>query len=395
MYKKNILAMMALSIAQIGGVSAQQRAYTDSSAFNPETSHFSRMTTLESWVADKYHNDKDLMQRIQKNVAMTVPENPFSLHFALPIRNNSGDNRYFGKSFRTLSAIELPFLQYVQQQSASKKLITLEIAASIGMVSWKVPYAFNQTGTHYANDLSAEMLSKEFQSFIKSRLLGTDLKKHIETVAGDCFQLLDQQPSLRGTVDAIYVQNLEHFFNPIQHQSFLSLLDDLLAENGQAFLCAHSFKFGIDTTHPLFKLYSARKADGDIYPGFAAYEVAFTGIQNTQTIVGDAQISNVSRPADETEAQKIDVGSPQSIGSRFIPPMGQVELLRIKNHVVENSFSPSIYRNAVEFHPNLEVVDAFFMDGNGKRLDKWGKGVTHAATIIKKKPRVSTTELMQ
>ncbi|MBW8309285.1 MAG: hypothetical protein K0M45_06575 [Candidatus Paracaedibacteraceae bacterium] len=397
MYKKNILAMMALSFAQVGSVSAQQNTYDYSSAFNPETAHFSKMVTIESWVADKHHSNEELMQRVQKNVAMTVPENSFSLHFTLPIKNNEGDDRYFGKSFPTLQDVELPFLQYVKQTLTLKEEpITLELAASIGMVSWKVPFAFSQEGTHYANDLSSLMLDSQFQKMVTNRLQETGLEKYLKTLPGDCFQLLEQHPSLRNKVDAIYVQNLEHFFNPTKHQSFLSLLDDLLAENGQAFLCAHSFKFGIDTAHPLFKLYSSRKAEGDIYPGFAAFDVEFIGIHKTALTVGDAVISNVSRPTDDTEAQKIDIGLPQDIGSHFIRPMGrQVELFKMKNHVVENSFSPSIYRNAVALHPNLEVIDAFFMDGKGKRLEKWGKDVHHAAAIIKKKPRTSIAEEVQ
>jgi hypothetical protein len=384
MYRKNILAIITMSVAQLIEVSAQQAAYYESSAFNPETTHFSQMATIKTWIANQHHENKELMQRVQQNVAMTVPQNPYSLHLMLPVRNNEGDNRYFGKSFATLAAIELPFLQYVKQTSAVKEIITLEIAASIGMVSWKVPYTLSQEGTHYVNDISFAMLNKEFQSIIKSRLKGTDLENHLKTLPGDCFQILEQHPSLRNKVDVIYVQNLEHFFNPVQHQSFLSLLEDLLAENGQAFLCAHSFKFGVDTEHPLFKLYSDRKSEGGIYPGFAAYDVEFVGIYQKQVTL-KSTISNVSRPADNTEIRKIDISGPQSIGFKEVPPMGLVELFTMKQHITDNSFSPSIYRNAVALHPNLQVIEAFFMDGKGNKLDKWGKDVMHAAAIIKKK----------
>ncbi|AIK96807.1 hypothetical protein [Candidatus Odyssella acanthamoebae] len=392
MYKKNILAVMAMSIAQLGGVSAQQNAYRDSSAFNPENTHFSQLDTIKTWVADKHYDEVELMSKLQQNVAMTVPQNPFSLHFMLPVKNNPEDKRYFGKSFRTLAAVELPFLQYVKQLSAEREITTLEIAASIGMVSVKVPFAFGHKGTHYVNDLSAEMLNNEFQKLVNSRLGGTALKEHLKILPADCFHLLEQEPSLRNKVDAIYVQNLEHFFNPVQHQLFLSVLDDLLAENGQAFLCAHSFKFGIDTSHPLFKLYSSRKSEGDVYPGFAAYDVEFTGIYQTQATLGNPVISKVSRPSDDTEIKKIDIGTPRMIGSEVVSPMGRVELFKMKQHITENSFSPSIYRNAVALHPHLEVTDAFFMDGNGNRIEKWGKDVTHAVAIVKKKTSVSIEE---
>lgn len=55
-----------------------------------------------------------------------------------------------------------------------------------------------------------------------------ELKEKTVIIPGDCFSILDKHPELKGNVDALYVQNLEHFFNPHMHQQFISLWKNFL-----------------------------------------------------------------------------------------------------------------------------------------------------------------------
>ncbi len=114
----------------------------------------------------------------------------------------------------------------------------MEIAAAIGLVTWKIPLAFEQTGKVYANELSSKV-EKTFDQVLNRRL-EQELQGVVHKIPGDCFNIPQNHPGLLGKVDAIFVQNLEHFFNPIQHQEFLNLLEKLLTDSGRAFLTAHT-----------------------------------------------------------------------------------------------------------------------------------------------------------
>lgn len=182
--------------------------------FNPEEAYFSKIETLRTWVSSKHQSD-DKMKQIQRNVAMQVPENPFSYNFLIPIRNNKEDTRYFGKTFYTLKSVELPFLQFVHEISKNKNPVVLEIAASHGLVTWKIPYTFEKGGTVYANELSSIILNNEFDALMSVRLNDDNLSQMVHKIPGDCFNIPSEHPKLIGQVDAIFVQNLEHFFNPV------------------------------------------------------------------------------------------------------------------------------------------------------------------------------------
>jgi hypothetical protein len=388
--KISFLLWATCGLQSIQSTEVNASAYTNSKLFDAESADFSKISTIKTWVADKHHGKKNFMEKLQSDIAMTVPQNPFAIHFVSAVRNNEGDQRYFGKSFHTLEAAELPFLQFVKKQSALGPINTLEIAASIGLVSWKVPYAFANNGHHYANDLSTVMLDQEFQMVMNKRLQDKALKESISKLPGDCFNLLTQRPDLKGKFNAIYVQNLEHFFNPIQHQQFISLINELLAENGQAFLTAHSVPLK-DKNDSITRYYFERIVARDPYPGFMEYTVEFTKLKGKELIT-EHKLSNPSRPADDTTVKAEDMGAPANV-TLIDPTTGDCMLAEEgRQRVVSNAYSPVIYKTAVAHFPLLEVIDSFYMDKSGKKKEKLDPTVSHAVAIIRKKPAVTIPE---
>ncbi|HBC71685.1 MAG TPA: hypothetical protein DCZ38_02750 [Coxiellaceae bacterium] len=407
MLKKTILISFIFCIyfTQIVNVMAMRSSSSSSSssssvsAFDPELVEFTKKETLKKWVRTNIFVDKEKLSKVQEKIAMAVPQNPISSGFVQAIKNDEGVTQYYGKTFPTIAAIELPFLLKVNEISQQKKPITLEIAASVRLVSWKVPLAFADGGTHYVNELSSEMIKNRFNMVISSFIAklglkdeaGEDLSLSIKTISGDCFSILEKEPNLKNAVDVIYVQNLEHFFNPNQHQEFLSLLDKLLAEDGYAYLCAQSFAFAVlenPLENPLYKLYISQKDAGDIYPGFAQFNVQLQKIKDTEYEIEEHKISDVSRPSDDAQIGCKDLAEPTyGIYAGSNPGLKSKEILQLKQRVTANAFSPNIYRMAIESHPSLEVVDAFYITKFGVRADAWSKNVAHAAAIIKKKKK--------
>jgi len=324
------------------------------------------------------------MKTLQLNIEATTPQSPGMHNFIKDVHNDPNEKRYFGKSFPTIESIELPFLQFINAISKIMHPITLEIGAAEGIVSWKVPFAFEKVGVHYANELSHWMMDNPFESWVTYRLQNTSLKKYIVKLPGNCFDILTQNPALKGKVNAIFVQNVEHFFNPTEHQKFLTLIEDLLAHDGRAFLCAHSFKFGTDTKHPLYELFIQQKHKGDIYPGFAEYDTEFMQPKGRSFFVGEIKISNVSRPKDDAEQVKMNLCEPIDLGIKCIESIGDVKVMLAKQRISDNAFSPSIYRKAIESHASLEALQSFFINDVGKAVDKWGANITHAAAILRK-----------
>jgi hypothetical protein len=358
-------------------------SYRDSSKFNPELADFSKMKTLKTWVADQYHADEGLMKKIQKNVAMTIPQNAFSNHFMLPILNNEGDKRYFGKTFPTIAATELSFLQFVKQASKKGKIATLEIGASMGLVSWKVPFAFKQEEVHYANDLSHLMLDGPFEAVMRNRLKGANLKQAVVKLPENCLNLLSTHPDFEGKFHAIYVQNVEHFFNPLQHQQFITVIEKLLAEDGRAFLCSHSYVFGTDKNNPLFKLYLEQKKQGRTYPGFAKYVVDFIQAKESQAQlpheISEAEIPEEDALCGKEELEVIDLGEASH------EAVGKKSWVRVKQRVISNAFSPQIYRNAFASFPTLDVLETFFINKSGEQASQWGGDIGFAGVIVQKR----------
>lgn len=350
--------------------------------FNPEQADFSKMETLRTWVSSKYQSNNEKMKEIQRNVAMEVPENTFSYNFVRPIRNNDGDTRYFGKTFHTLKSVQLPFLQFVHEISKNKNPVVLEIAASYGLVTWKIPYTFENGGTVYANELSSIMLNDEFDSVMNARLNGDNLSQIVHKIPGDCFNISSEHPELIGQVDAIFVQNLEHFFNPVQHQDFLKLLDTLLVESGRAFLASHTMQPGTAKRgNPIYELYINKKTS-DMYPGFMRC-IGVCQALKSGALAGEVVVSEATRPNDSTICSTRTLGV---LDSKIINTQhGLQEVKTIKQEVISQFFTPSIYKSSIVPHKSLKMIDSFFMDQIGSKYEKFNDNlISHAVAIIEK-----------
>ncbi|MGL5784665.1 MAG: hypothetical protein ACRCYZ_04295 [Alphaproteobacteria bacterium] len=370
------------AIAATSGYAMQDSAYTDSSLFDPETSEVSKKTTIRSWLAPQH---TPLLETIQRNVAMTVIENAYSVHFMMQIPKAPGNTQYVGRTFRTLP-FEVEFLRHIKNISDTKKPVTLEIAAAFGLVSWKVPFCFGEKGgTHYVNDLNFSAMEQGYDSVINQRLRETPtLKEMLVKLPGNCFDIPQTNPHLLGKVDAIYVQNLDHFFNPEDHQRYMRLLADLLAPGGRAFLCAHSFIF--KKSDPLYNLYLERKKVGDLYPGFVQYDAEFSASVKHSLEIGLPVLSNATRPADNAPFEKFNIQPPQNAGSIYFPAIGQqVEAIKLHQRVTQNSLSPAIYTRLVAAIPEIFLIDSFFITKERKRASKWDETISHAAVIFEKK----------
>jgi len=373
MLKRSILILSTICVLYVTQIANAMMKAND---FNPESSDFSKMDTLKTWIAYKYHGN-DIMKQVQRQISLAVRENPFSMNFT-SFTSTVGDKSY-GKMLPTLPDIELPFLRFVNKLSKTKKPVTLEIGAGIMLVSWKVPFAYDENmGTHYANELNPE-LANMGKDLIKKYTSNTDLSNTIKILEGDCFSVLKD---LQGKCDAIYVANVEHFFNPKQHEQFLKLIESLLAPGGKAFLCANSFAFGTDINNPLFKLYSLRKGQKDLYPGFAKYKVNLSQIKNLGVIFNANIADGPVRPEDDTPCIKYDISKRnerfQFIKNEFC------EVFDVTNEVTANAFSPTIYKNTVGKFTLLNVEETFFVDNMGKKQDKWGANIESAAVIVSK-----------
>lgn len=348
--------------------------------FAPEKGEFSKKANLEKWLSGNVQSDSEEMKKIQKWVSFEVPENPFSFNFIRPIRNNKGEERYFGKSFYSLYSVQQPFLEFVHQISKKKDPVVLEIAAANGLVTWKIPYAFENIGTVYANDLSSEMLNTDFESIMKGRLKDNQCSM-VHKIPGDCFEL-DKRSELVGKVDAIFVQNLEHFFNPEQHQKFIKLLNILLADHGRAFLASNTIT--ADTAkkgNPVFELYLKNKKSL-IYPGFTQYTGTLES-SDAGLLFGNINFLDAIRPSDTTICSTTTT---KRLGNRQISTQHGVQTItKVEQIIITNFYTPQIYRESIKSFPSLKMVDTFFMDQSGHKHDKFGNDlITHAVAIIEK-----------
>ena len=350
---------------------------------------YSGLKTVKTWVAPHHHADEYRMRKLCWQSTLSDPEDPDSRRVFIAVKNNPGDERYFGKAFPTNPPIELPALQWINKVGKERPVTSLELAAGFGYVSWKPPFAFSEKGgTHYVNELSSPMIDLIKTRVISGRL-PADLQTLLRYAPGSCFDILTDRPELRGTCDAIIVNNLEHFFNPDTHlHQFMPLIRDLLAPGGRAFLSCNTFSFGGGVNDPLYKLYLERKKLNDLYPGFHEKTAEFLQEPEGQAIlVGSHTISEASRPADDREIGTTTLGEPQKVTHK-----GQL-FLKVRQHVVCNPFAPSIYKGIVAQFPDLRVIDSFFIDRDfSTKSPLWRQGSNFAAAIIEKNPLLQVAE---
>ena len=358
--------------------------------FDPEDADFSKMDTIKTWVDDIHHKDPEQMLKIQRFVAEEVPQNPEFRKITMYVKNNPGDHRSFGMSFEAIAAIQLPFLQFVHKRSLSKPPVVLEIAAGNGRVSSKVPYTFKDgKGLIYVNDLSEVMLSK-FDNVIDD-VLTDKLRKTIRKVPGDCFNILKDHPELEGNVDAVYVQNYEHYLPPEQHQQLVKSFASLLAPGGQVFSTAHTiWSDNVENNDPVYKTYAKYKNTHD-YPGFIE-SVSTILMKPNRGLVGAPKFISAERPSSDSITCFGEVLQERPM--IVITPNGPRKGIEITQRWVNNFLTPTIYKTSIEPHESLHVVDRFFIDKMGTRHDKFSSSpcIKNAAAIIRKQNHSDETD---
>jgi len=356
------------------------------SLYDPEKDSFSNMTTIESWIARKYWLDNILMKKVQGFVYENSFGNPDWITSFTEIKNNPGDNRFFGKTFPSMWGIELPFLQFVNQQSRGKSVKTLEVAAGAGFVSWKVPFAFEGDGLHLATDLSESMIYGPFKDTISKRLDGTDLKDKLQAKVCDIFDLLTKFPELEGTFDAIYVQNLEHFFNPIKHQEFLKIISRLLTNGGKAFLSSHSQFYKTPDTDA-YNIHVSQNRKNDPYSGFISMNIEYPQVKETGMIL-KRTVTNVRRAEDNEETKLNTFQLTETDGTGALSFGKNITIIKTLQDVTMNYFSPLVYKNAVNLlgsEYKLKLDQSYLLDKNGTRIKNWCEDVLFACAIVSKK----------
>lgn len=351
-----------------------------------DNENFADLSVIKTWLADIYHDDEDLIAKIAAAVKLFMYPSPYNstvtqaLMKKIRCNPNTVVREYY--TVPTIAAVELPFLQQVKKVSKNKKnIITLEIAAARGYVSWKVPVAFANGGVHYANDINSNVIEIEMKKNlyeIYHNIGKPELIEHIRPVVGSCFSLLSLHPELKNNVDVIYVQRLEHFFNPKQHQEFLTLIETLLAPGGYAFLCAHNdsmVKKSKDIKEDYHKLFAKAEADAIDYPAFIQY----------------SQESKYNLTTDKFQIKQYNVCRPENDSECFHGPINYTKQDNIETTIyrsISNYFTPEIYRQAIIKNTNLEIVDSFIIDNkNSYEIP------AIAAIIVKKGNNSIKTEL--
>lgn len=110
----------------------------------------------------------------------------------------------------------------------------LEIAGADGIMS--VLFAFAGAKV-YLNDI--EPLELEWHKTIK-KMVPQKVSERLETIKGDCFNILVNHSHLANTIDLIVCRNLIHFLTDQQQTAFFKLVKNLLKPSGEIYLTSNS-----------------------------------------------------------------------------------------------------------------------------------------------------------
>lgn len=310
-------------------------------------SDFANMNNMKTWINPSAYDGADetfkklyLVNELSKT---TSEYNHFEAY--KKIKYNNSSKREQGWIYPTITPIELPFLQHVNQRSREKGggLVTMELGAGLCYVSSKLALAFmDPADKHYANDLDATLLnSDEATGYIKRRFG----ENHVERIVGDCLTMFntEQYTHLKGTVDVLYAQTLENYFNPKEHQQFVQLVSDLLAPGGRAYLCARAYTFmkTLKGDDVFFEHYLTRieSDEVDLYPGFIIVKSENHKLSILKPFSDNKRI----------ETKHITLNS----GKRN-------QHKKIVHVATEHLFFKNVYLDTYGAHPDLKVIDAFY-----------------------------------
>ncbi|QQR53561.1 class I SAM-dependent methyltransferase [bacterium] len=294
------------------------------------------------------------------------------------VENNGGDSRFYGVVFPSLPAIQYAYLARVRtlaQDGTSP--ICVHFGEADGRVAFKARLACGDNGTIIVNDLSVNEIKKAKRLFTERSDVLNKSMNNVQFDAGSLFEFVNRQPHLAGKVDVCYIQNVEHFMNPREHQHFVALVKSLLKPQGHIFATAHTIESSdAKKGDPYFDQYMRYKEDNNPYPLFA--KIKKTIVQDLQTrlfVSNRNSVVSVERPAEDCICEQF---------SEPIEFLGNTEV-RLMQNICTNRFTPTIYKNA--FGDSFECVESFFMDtrGNGFKTYKESPQMSLASYIGKKK----------
>lgn len=328
-------------------------AYTLILLYGTSASFCAENARSAEWVAEKHRSNQALLQNV------TV----FSEHSREPERTRQvqfNDGRFFGRTLPTKPDLEIPFLLFVKYKSKDSPVNTLELGCSEGLVSTKVPFCLNNPGKHLGIDLSEDAL-KQANSYAKQMLDPFKLKNTCSFLKMDCLKILEKAPKYRKKLTAIYSQNLIHFFNPAKTMEFFSIVDQLLAPGGKAFICADAPDIRYTADH----YNEMAKNPENTFPGFMTKvnECVNWGTKGI-SMSGKPQIT---LPDPNTECKTEVLSVRESLVQ--IKGTSSIELKPVKaERTTVNYFTPEVFRRLLATFPGLEITETYFMNKEGLRL---------------------------
>jgi SAM-dependent methyltransferase len=340
---------------------------THTAEFNPEDYVFSKKETIRNWLSPDLCNEEYLCT-IQSWIAEEMPQNTpmFTNSVTCLIRNNDGDKRYFGKNFPTIAMPQLAFLQAIKQHQDSndKPPVVIEFGAGSGRFSYKIKLALGNKGKLIVNDLSKYETEGAKALFNKGAQLTSFNSENVIFDTGDAAAILERHPDFEGTIDLCYVQNVEHFMNPVEHQNFLKTVLKLLASNGKVFCTANTIPVGYGKKgNRYFDLYIELKKKQIIYPMFLKYEKTVKQIIHTNAFVSNDHLEVVRLAKDDEQCYSKGRDTGRKEYHMMYGPCYVIEQSNLMNQ-----FTPTIWHNAfkkaAESLPGccVEKMDGYFSD---------------------------------
>ncbi|QQR53669.1 hypothetical protein IPH25_02265 [bacterium] len=298
-----------------------------------------------------------------------------------PIVNNPYDKRNYGLIFPSLPAIQYAYLMHVKAVAEkNENPIFVHFGEADGQVAFKAQLACGHNGTIIINDLSAIEIENA-KKLINERL--NLLNKSINNIqfdTGSLFEFIKRRPDLIGKVASCYIQNVEHFMNPEEHQQFVTLVSHLLMPDGYIFATAHTIESELaHNGNPYYEQYQQYKNKNEKYPLFFTIKQKIAQDKKKGLLdLNQSHILEVSRPVNKAlcNLEAFRLKDENKTSSENFYRMIEVKTL--------NCFTPTIYNHAFQ---GFEAINSFFMNDCGQGFQKYSqsKDIIFASFIGKKK----------
>ena len=329
------------------------------------------------WLATQHHANPQLITALNQFVEESASKNSQEA-----VLFSNGEN--FGQTQPTKHDVEGRFLKEVHELSTQISINTLEIGCSKGLISLKVPFCFEEKSKHIGIDLSSSALGAAKKK-AKALLKPFELDKSCHFKNWDLFALPSKAPQYQGKFQFVYSQNVVHFsIKPEQALNFFKIIDWTLAPGGRAFISAEA-----PDVRYVGDLYTRQAQDpNNIFPGLITWAA-------NQVNLADGRVS-IMRPVIEVRpAHEDDTQTPQILESfhKNIRIAGTTDIVWHLVHTVRstlNFFTPEVFRRVVAQYHDLEIVDTYFVNMEGRRMpsEELGEFLTAVAIIQKKSASV-------